>query len=225
MKKIIHFFNTREIIDEPPPAQWLFSNRASSILWLVVRLYIGIQWIQAGVQKLWGSENPGFWHNGGAAVKGFALGGIAQSHSVAGAPATVYYNWWVDILRSFVIPNASWIAKCDALGEFVVGCALCLGLFTGLTAFAGVIFNFSYVFTGAVASNPVLIIGGILLIMGWRVDGLIGFDGILLPALGTPWKPGTLYQPSKKRRAQLAAMRGEHDQNDTSTQGPQHAPA
>src|ERR1039458_8380747 len=132
---MLNVFRSNKIIDEPPPAKWLFSSKEASILWLIVRLFVGEQWIAAGVSKLWGAENPSFMHNGGAGLAGFAKGAIAQS---TGPYAQVHYNWWVHFLHGFVIPNASWIAKCVAISEFAIGIAIVLGLFTGLSAFAGV---------------------------------------------------------------------------------------
>jgi hypothetical protein len=43
------------------------------VLWLVARLWLGYGWLNAGYQKLWGSEKAQFWNSGGAGVKGFAL--------------------------------------------------------------------------------------------------------------------------------------------------------
>ncbi len=188
------------ILEEPPPAKWLFGSKEASIIWLAVRIFLGEQWVRAGVSKLWGAENPQFWHNGGAGVIGFARSGIAESQ---GAMAQVYYNWWVNFLRDFVIPNASWLAKLVAMSELAVGIALCLGLFTGWAAFFGIILNFTYVFSGAVSSNPVLIIGGMMLLLAWRNAGFIGVDGFLLPAIGTPWSPGTFFTRSKKEKASM----------------------
>ncbi|MGO9196190.1 MAG: DoxX family protein [Acidimicrobiales bacterium] len=187
---MFNIFRNNKIIEEAPPARWLFSSKPASIIWLVVRIFVGEQWISAGVSKLWGAENPSFWNNGGVGLVGFAKGAIAQSK---GPYAQVHYNWWVNFLHNFVIPNAGWIAKLVSLGEFAIGCAICLGLFTGLAAFAGIVLNFTYVFSGAVSSNPVLIILSMLLVLAWRNAGFIGADGFLLPALGTPWDPGKVF--------------------------------
>jgi thiosulfate dehydrogenase [quinone] large subunit len=34
----------------------------------------------------------------------------------------------------------------------------------------------------------------VLLILAWRNAGWIGLDRWVLPALGTPWQPGTLFR-------------------------------
>ncbi|MBI2247683.1 MAG: DoxX family protein, partial [Armatimonadetes bacterium] len=37
----------------------------------------------------------------------------------------------------------------------------------------------------------------ILLILAWKVAGYYGVDAYLLPALGTPWKPGKAFTPNR----------------------------
>jgi thiosulfate dehydrogenase [quinone] large subunit len=53
---------------------------------------------------------------------------------------------------------------------------------------------FSYIFAGSAGVNPLFIIISLVLIMAWRVAGSYGLDRIVLPKLGTPWQPGTLFR-------------------------------
>ena len=48
-------------------------------IWLAVRLVLGYWWLNAGYQKIWGSEKAAFWFGGGAGVKGFATAGVMGS--------------------------------------------------------------------------------------------------------------------------------------------------
>jgi uncharacterized membrane protein YphA (DoxX/SURF4 family) len=41
-------------------ANWLFRFAYASVLWLAVRVWLGYQWLNAGYQKIWGSEKMGF---------------------------------------------------------------------------------------------------------------------------------------------------------------------
>jgi hypothetical protein len=41
-------------------ADWLYRSRAASLLWLAARLWLGYGWLNAGYQKLWGSEKAVF---------------------------------------------------------------------------------------------------------------------------------------------------------------------
>jgi thiosulfate dehydrogenase [quinone] large subunit len=171
-------------IEEPRAARYVFASKAASWIWLIVRLWLGYEWINAGASKLWGAESAGFWKTG-LGVKGFALGAIAESK---GPHAQVSYGWWVAILRHGVLPHYLLVARVDALAEFIIGIALVLGAFTAIAAFFGLALNFTYVFSGAISTNPVFIILGILLVLAWRNAGWLGLDRYLLPRIGTPWQ-------------------------------------
>lgn len=162
-------------------ADWLYRSRAASVLWLAVRLVLGYWWLNAGYQKIWGSEKAGFWFGGGAGVKGFATAGVAGSATGKGGAS---YGWWAGFLHNFVIPNASWIAKLISLGEIVIGIALILGLFTGLAALGGLTLNMVYMFTGSAGVNPAYMILEVPLVLAWRNAGYLGLDRY---ALNTPW--------------------------------------
>jgi thiosulfate dehydrogenase (quinone) large subunit len=162
-----------------PFADWLFRSRAASVLWLAVRLVLGYWWLNAGYQKIWGSEKAAFWFGGGAGVKGFATAGVVGS---ATGKSGASYGWWAGFLHNFVIPNASWIAKLIALGELAVGIALVLGLFTGLAALGGLTLNMTYMFTGSAGVNPAYMILEVPLILAWRNAGYLGLDRYALDA-------------------------------------------
>lgn len=161
-------------------SDWLFRSKAASVLWLVARLWLGYEWLNAGYQKLWGSEKAVFWSGAGAGVKGFATAGVAGSTAGQGGAS---YGWWAAFLHNFVIPNASWIAKLITVSELVIGALLILGLFTGAAAIAGLSLNVIYMFTGSAGVNPAYAIISVLLILAWRNAGYIGLDRVALPAL------------------------------------------
>jgi thiosulfate dehydrogenase (quinone) large subunit len=162
-------------------ADWLYRSRAASVIWLAVRLVLGYWWLNAGYQKIWGSEKAAFWFGGGAGVKGFATAGVLGS---ATGKSGASYGWWAGFLHNFVIPNASWIAKLISLGELAVGIALILGLFTGLAALGGLTLNMIYMFTGSAGVNPAYMILEVPLILAWRNAGYLGLDRY---ALNSAW--------------------------------------
>jgi len=163
-------------------ADWFYRSKIASVLWLAARLWLGYGWVNAGYQKLWGSEKAVFWNGGGAGVKGFAAAGVAGSAAGKGAGAS--YGWWAAFLHGFVIPNASWIAKLVTVSELVIGVLLILGLFTGLAAVAGLTLNLVYMFTGSAGVNPAYAIVAVFLILAWRNAGYIGLDRFALPMAG-----------------------------------------
>lgn len=177
-------------IDEPPVSRWLFGSVQAAPIWLVARLWLGYEWLHSGWEKVFG-EGRDAWMGGGAALEGFANGAIAASEE-PGRPQ-VAYGWWVEFLE-FARDNASWMAKVVAVGEVVIGVALLLGLFTGLAAFAGVILNFSFIFSGTAGVNPAFLAVGLLLVLAWRNAGMLGLDRFILPAVGTPWHRGRFFR-------------------------------
>jgi thiosulfate dehydrogenase (quinone) large subunit len=161
-------------------SDWLFRSKAASLIWLVARLWLGYEWLNAGYQKLWGSEKAVFWYGGGAGVKGFSTAGVAGSATGKGGAS---YGWWAGFLHNFVIPNASWIGKLITLSELAIGVLLILGLFTGAAAFAGLGLNIIYMFSGSAGVNPAYAIVALFLILAWRNAGYFGLDRFALPAV------------------------------------------
>jgi thiosulfate dehydrogenase (quinone) large subunit len=179
-------------------AGWLFRSKAASVLWLVARVWLGYGWLNAGYQKLWGSEKAAFWNGAGAGVKGFATAGVAGSKAGKGGAS---YGWFAGFLHGFVIPNASWIAKVITLSELAIGVLLILGLLTGAAAAAGLILNIVYMFSGSSGVNPAYAIVAVLLILAWRNAGYIGLDHFAFPMMRRRFDPAPrMTQPADSPR-------------------------
>ena len=168
-------------------SDWLYRSKAASVLWLAARVWLGYGWLNAGYQKLWGSEKAAFWNGGGAGVKGFATAGVTGSKAGTGGAS---YGWFAGILHGFVIPNASWIAKVVTLSELVIGALLILGLFTGAAAVAGLALNVIYMFSGSSGVNPAYAIVAVFLILAWRNAGYFGLDRLVLLMMRNRLHPG-----------------------------------
>jgi uncharacterized membrane protein YphA (DoxX/SURF4 family) len=126
----------------------------------------GNHWIQAGAAKLWGAENAGFLHNGGAAVAGFAAHGV---------PA---YTWRGSFLHNFVVPNAGPIAVLVAVSEFAIGIALVAGLFTRVAALGSLALLFTYVMSGTASVCAFYALFAIVILATWRTSSWLGADGL-----------------------------------------------
>jgi len=133
-----------------------------------MRIWLGVMWLQAGVAKLWGAENPGFLHHNGAAVAGFAAHGAAS------------YSWWASFLHGFVVPNAGWIGIFVAVAEFLAGVALALGLLTPAAAFGALLLNLIYMLSGVAGVNPFYALLTVIVLATWRTSGWIGADGLIM---------------------------------------------
>jgi len=169
------------MIQESPISHFLFNNTKVSWMWLVIRLYVGYEWLVAG----WAKVTSDAWVGSGAgsALSGFLTGALAKT---AGAHPDVQ-GWYASFLQSAVLGHPALWSNIVAWGELFVGVALIIGLFTGIAAFFGLFMNLNYLLAGTVSINPVLFTLSIGIILAWKVAGYIGVDHYLLPKLGTPW--------------------------------------
>lgn len=177
-------------IEESPVSRFLFSNTKIAWFWLIVRLYLGWQWLTAGWEKV----NDPAWvgSNAGGALGGFIKGALGKA---IGAHPDVQ-GWYASFLQNAVLPHAHVWSHIVAYGELLVGIALILGIFTGIAAFFGLFMNLNYLLAGTVSINPILFTLSIGIILAWKIAGYIGADRHVLPLLGVPWthrKP--LYEP------------------------------
>ncbi|THF70090.1 DoxX family protein [Deinococcus sp. Arct2-2] len=168
------------MIPEPYLTQLLFANPRLALLWAILRVYVGYEWLTAGWGKV---TNPaGIWvgEKAGTAVTGFLKGALAKT---TGEHPDVpgWYAWFV---QHVALPNATVFSYLVAYGEALVGIALIVGLFTGLAAFFGGVMNASYLLAGTLSTNPLLFILATWLVLGWRVAGYWGLDRWVLPKLG-----------------------------------------
>lgn len=147
--------------------EWLKESKIMAVAWTAMRVWLGIMWIQAGSDKLWGAENPEFLHDNGAGVAGFAAHGV---------PA---YTWWGSLLHNFVVPNADWIAILIAVAEFAIGIALVAGCFTRLAALGSLALLFTYVMSGTASVSAVYALFAVVILATWRTSSWIGVDGLI----------------------------------------------
>lgn len=163
--------------EEMAISRFFFSNSNTGILWLLVRLYVGWEWLIAG----WGKLHSPVWFgpNAGSALTGFIQGALTKT---TGLHPDVPM-WYASFLQNYVLPHASTWSNMVAVGELLVGIALIVGLFVGISAFFGAFMNFNYLLAGTVSMNPIFFLLGVLLILAWRVSGYLGLDYYILPKL------------------------------------------
>ena len=150
----------------------------------------------------------------GAVVGGLAVdrGGLAQAHQsgldgwlgprhprllaegargrTGNGQPEIAFPWYRGFIQLLVDSHAQgWFSKLIAFGELAVGIALVLGAFTGLAAAGGLLMSESYMLAGTAATNPLLALLEILLILAWKNAGDIGLDRFLLPNLIPWWSP------------------------------------
>jgi thiosulfate dehydrogenase (quinone) large subunit len=170
-------------IQDPPIARFFFQSTMAAWLWLVVRVYVGYDFLIAGWHKF---TTPAWMDGSGQGIMGFWKGALGTTAS--GAPV-ITFDWYRGFLQFLVDTNsAGWFSYVIVFGELAVGIGLILGAFTGLAAAGGLLMNMAFLLAGTTSTNPVLAILGVLLILAWKNAGYIGLDRYLLPLLGTPWR-------------------------------------
>ena len=178
-------------IDDSPVARSLFSDVKWAWIWLILRLYVGWEWLQAGWGKL---HNPAWTGSkAGTAITGFVTSALTKA---SGEHPDVQ-GWYAWFLQHIVLAHPIFWSYLVSWGETLVGIALILGLFTGIAAFLGSFMNVSYLLAGAVSVNPILFVIATWLVLAWKTAGWWGLDRWVLPALGTPWRPGYVVQGTK----------------------------
>jgi thiosulfate dehydrogenase [quinone] large subunit len=174
-------------IEDSPIARSLFGDVRWAWIWLILRLYLGWTWLQAGWEKLHSDVWVGA--KAGTALTGFVTNALTKT----GSAHPDVQDWYGGFLQNIVLPNAAFWSNLVAWSEFLVGVALILGLFTGIAAFFGSFMNVNYLLAGAVSINPILFVIATWLVLAWKTAGWWGLDRWVLSALGTPWSPGRVF--------------------------------
>jgi len=188
-----------EVVKDPKFAKFLTSDWRAGLIWLPLRIWVGLQWLQAGEHKI---GDPG-WVSTGAALKGFWTSAVA----IPAAPArpAIAVAWYRSFLQFMLHEQAYvWFGKVIAYGELMVGIALVIGAFAGIAAVFGGLMNWNYIMAGSASTNGLLFLCEVGLILAWKVSGYIGADFFLLRWIGTPW--GHEHEPEAvKQKAEAAA--------------------
>ena len=170
-----------EKLQDPAFARFLFADTRAAWIWLVVRLWLGWEWIDASLHKVTAPE----WVQTGEAVKGFWERAVAIPE-VGRPPIT--FEWYRSFIQMMLDNEAyTYMGPLIAYGELLIGIGLILGAFTGIAAFFGALLNWNFMMAGTASSNPLLFVLAIGLILAWKVAGYVGADYFLLRFLGTPW--------------------------------------
>jgi thiosulfate dehydrogenase [quinone] large subunit len=170
------------MIEDPPIAKFLFSDVRMSWIWLIVRVFLGWQWVDAGLHKV---SDPA-WMQTGEAILGFWKRAAAIPET--GRPP-ISFDWYRGFIQGLIDGNAhTWFGPLVAVGEVLIGVALIIGAFVGIAAFFGAFMNWNFIMAGTASTNGLLLMLAVLLILAWKIAGYIGADYFLLRWLGVPWR-------------------------------------
>ncbi|EIJ77996.1 DoxX family protein [Bacillus methanolicus PB1] len=148
--------------------QFLKVNPHVKYLLTLIRIYLGWTWLKAGFGKI---------TEGKFDASGFLKG--ALSKTTGEHPAV--QGWWGNFIETIALPNVEFFNILVPWGEFLVGLALLLGLFTTFATLMGVIMNFSYMFSGTTSTNPQMLLLEIIILIAGFNAAKIGVDYWILP--------------------------------------------
>src|SRR4051794_4682780 len=140
-----------------------------SVIWAVLRIWLGVQWITAG----WGKITGGFEANG------FLQGAIAK----AGGEAPIVQGWYAGFLENFALPNAGLFNILVPWGEFLIGIGLILGAATIPALIAAAFMNLNFLLAGTISTNPVFLALEVILLFAGVGSYYWGIDRLAIPAI------------------------------------------
>ena len=119
-------------LDNPRWVTSLYSTNELAWVWLIVRVYIGWNWLDAGWHKVTSDD----WMNGGSALAGFWARAISIPEQ--GRPP-ISYDWYREFLQ-FMLDNGweVWFGPLIGVGELLVGFGPRLELLTVARQVGGV---------------------------------------------------------------------------------------
>ncbi|RIW29005.1 DoxX family protein [Bacillus salacetis] len=146
--------------------RWWKTPQAAT-LWTVLRIWLGIQWLEAGFHKL----------TDGFDTTGFLQGAIAK----AGGDHPAVQGWYAGFLENAALPNAELFNTLIPWGEVLVGVGLILGAATIPALLAGAFMNLNFLMAGTVSTNPILFTAAIILLFTGAGAYCFGVDRFAIP--------------------------------------------
>jgi thiosulfate dehydrogenase [quinone] large subunit len=152
-------------------------RKYTGIAWLLIRLFVGYQWLTAGWEKI----NEAAWVGDKvpAGIHGFLAGALTKT---AGDHPSVF-AWYGDFIKNVALPNERVLSYLVAYGEVLVGLALVVGLFSKWAAFWGLTMNLAFYLAGSTSSNGYMMVAEMAMLFGGLGVSFYGLDTIVLPFL------------------------------------------
>ncbi len=171
--------NTPPTADSSTPAKlrsgWMTTRLAERFL-LPLRLFLGITFVYAGLQKL---TDPQYFNRSAPGFIGKQIIGFA-----AGSPIHA-------LLVNIVLPHAVFFGALVAFGELAIGIGTLLGLLLRPASFFGLLLNILFFLSASWRVHPYFYGADIVFVFCWITlllagplgSGLLSLDALLVPRL------------------------------------------
>jgi thiosulfate dehydrogenase (quinone) large subunit len=146
-----------------------YQTPQAAVIWTVMRIWLGIQWFEAGIHKV----------TGGFDASGFLQGTLAKA---AGENPAVQ-PWYAAFVENFAIPNVKLFNILIPYGEVLVGLGLIVGLATIPALLAGAFMNLNFLLAGTVSTNPILLTVAFILLYVGTAAYYFGADRFAIDAI------------------------------------------
>lgn len=130
-----------------------------------LRLFIGIGWARAGLEKLIEAG----WHDGSSLVA-FITQQISGGY--------VHFPFYQTMIRDLFAPHALSLSWVIMIGQLSVGMAVLAGFFTNFALLCGLFMNFNFIFAGQVTPSAFYVVIQMALFIG-NAGAIIGADQLL----------------------------------------------
>lgn len=152
----------------------ILQDKRLSILWTILRIWLGWHWLQAGLHKI-GSPK---WMESGIALKGYWTKAVGAA---PGSEPAIKYAWYQGFIQGLLDGgHYTWFAKLVVYGEILTGIALIAGAATVVALFAGAFMNLNYMLAGSTSSNPVMYTFSLILLVAGAASYYFGADRFLV---------------------------------------------
>lgn len=149
--------------------KWFRENTVAAIIFTIFRVYLGIEWVKAGWEKV-AADKP-------FDAAGFLKGAVGKSTG----EHPMVQGWWATFLDNVAIPMAGLFSFLVAWGELLVGIALIVGIFTTFAALMGITMNFAFMLSGATSTNVQMSLLTIFLLVAGFNAAKYGLDYWVIP--------------------------------------------
>src|SRR5436309_4447498 len=166
------------VIADPPLARFMFSDTRMAPGWLLVSIYVGWAWLDAGLHKIQDVGATTNYIYDGAGILAF----WNRIAAIPAAPAkpVITYDWYRGFIQFLIDSHAAVVmGKVIAFGETAVGIGLILGAFVGIAAVSGAFMNLNFMLAGSASTNSVLLLLDFVLVLAWKSAGSVRLDRFL----------------------------------------------